>query len=163
MRMAENAIDDEQTEEDEKRTILRASSCAADIKLSSADEYIIREGLRMMGMSAENKDGYGLFCLGFENEWGLHGVKKDEERAKVFYERSLRRGFLNEKDIENMKQLFSKEWDPSLYYVRFSCITTLNLRGSNKRTVFYFDELRIMKYEQVAILEILERGWWLKC
>ena len=85
----------EDDEEQRKKAVVRAWSCLAEIKNSSADEATVEEGLKLLESSVNSGDAFGIFHLGMIHEWGLHGYQKNEKRAKELYDKCEATGFLD--------------------------------------------------------------------
>ena len=134
----------------------RACSCAADIKLSSADKKEQEDGLRLLESSADADDGYGLFRLGLVYERGDVGVEENERYARELYEKCKKVGYpdvewfigtMGEKDKLKPE---NKEWDRLLFRMRFNtiAISKLDLSSPAKRNLSSLNYYRFVNKGQ---------------
>ena len=79
-------------ENEEKNALSRARVCFGERMLQSADETEKREGLKIIEASSKRKEPCGMLYLALLYQHGLHGMEKDEKRAKDLYEECARDG-----------------------------------------------------------------------
>ena len=80
-------------EDEEKNALSRARVCFGERMLQSGDETEKREGLKIIEASSKRKEPCGMLCLALLYQHGLHGIEKDEKRARDLYEECVRLGY----------------------------------------------------------------------
>ena len=73
-------------EEEEEDALTRARVIIAERMIQTGNERERNEGLKIIDASAKRHNPHGMLALGLVYEYGLNGIGKDKNRARVLYE-----------------------------------------------------------------------------